>query len=115
MPQRKRQTTIIKPDGTKRVLQWKPGTMPALEWLQKAVEGHIELIPGGKNGFYAYANEEGLVEGLPANPTASDLLGYQHLGEISGVLPLVGTVVVLEGFPINGESLKSVCPDILGE
>ena len=86
--------------------------MPSLAWLQRAVDGLIEIIPGGKAGFYAYANEEGLLNGLPPNPVASELLDYQVL---PGVVPLVGNVVILEGFPINGETLKAVCPDTLGE
>ena len=116
MTNRKRQTTIIQPDGTKLVRQWEPGTTPALEWLQRAVGGTIELVPGAKEGNFAYVNEDGIGLKLPANAPASEIVGYQDIGLFQRVMPLLGSVVILEGFPLlGGDSLKQLNPEDLGE
>lgn len=53
--------------------------------LNQAVGGYIEGIPTPRADTVAYANEEGLIHGLPLNPRASRWLGQ----------PIVGNVVVL--------------------
>jgi hypothetical protein len=52
--------------------------------FQSLVGGYVEVVrlPGGK---VALVNEEGLLQGLAPNPTASAVLG----------IPVVGTVVVV--------------------
>lgn len=67
------QITIIKTDGTE-VTTVQPHK-PDLEQLQNAVGGLIETVPyftkfKGRRGV-AYANEEGLLMGLPMNRAAS--------------------------------------------
>ena len=52
--------------------------------MQAAVGGYIETVPHSNSR--AYANEEGLVHGLPFNPVASRRFDY----------PLVGDVFVLD-------------------
>jgi hypothetical protein len=57
-----------------------------LEELQAAVEGYIEVIPGlFSAGHIGLANEEGLLQDMPYNETASELFDR----------PLVGPVLVI--------------------
>jgi hypothetical protein len=45
------------------------------------VEGHVEALPvPGREDAAAYVNEEGLLEGLPCNARATQLLGLQIAG-----------------------------------
>lgn len=73
---------IVRPDGTTlhRLIH------PTLEALQALVGGWIELV-FVTHGVYAYVNEEGKIDGFPANPKATRLAGRE------GVDLLVGTVV----------------------
>lgn len=112
---KKRRTTLIKPDGTTLVMDWPTKSLPDQWWLKRAVEGDISIIPDAKNGYYAYANDTGMLDKLPANIPASEILGYQHLGLLGRVLPYFGNIVILEGFPINGSSLNQLNPQSLGE
>ncbi len=49
--------------------------------LQRLIEGPIEALPvPGYADAAAYVNEEGLLEGLPANARATQLLGIQIVG-----------------------------------
>ena len=60
---------------------------PTLDWLQKSVEGNIELINAtiGGETYEVYVNEEGLIHKLPYNELAS------HYANIA----LVGNVVIV--------------------
>jgi len=60
---------------------------PTLDWLQRAVDGNIELINAtiGGETYELYVNEEGLIHKLPYNELAS------HYANIA----LVGNVVIV--------------------
>lgn len=77
--------TIIDPSGT--VVEATPAHANgkwAFSDFQSLVGGYVEVVrlPAGK---VALVNEEGLLQGLAPNPTASAVLG----------VPVVGTVVVV--------------------
>lgn len=79
--------TVLKSDGTKTSRDF-TNSSPSLEDLQEAVDGWLEGIPVKSLGRgVLFANEEGLLRGLPFNEQASSLAGR----------PLVGNVVVLTG------------------
>jgi hypothetical protein len=75
---------------------------PELEWLQGIVGGYIEGIPhwdriewcGASRPCIAFCNENGKLDGLPLNRTAT-----REWYAIVGIVPdvLVGDVVVLFG------------------
>lgn len=79
---------------------------PSLERLQKIVGGYVEMVPGFdrmvENGVrtrvVVFCNEEGKLDGLPPNPTATkmwiDSAGRQGI-PVDDLL--CGTVVVLSG------------------
>ena len=54
---------------------------PELAWLQEQVGGWIETVPyftkfrDGKRGT-AYANEEGIIKGMPFNRVATEVYGH---------------------------------------
>jgi hypothetical protein len=77
----KQMAYVIKVDGTIESL----GPKPKLKQLQEAVGGYIEGLYS-PTGFVGYANEEGLLMGLPLNVEATTLFGH----------PIVGDIVVLE-------------------
>jgi hypothetical protein len=56
----------------------------SLEEMQKLVGGYIERV-GTIGRKTVYADEEGLLKGLPLNPVASERVGR----------PIVGTVLVV--------------------
>jgi hypothetical protein len=57
------------------------GRASGLADLQRLIEGPIEALPvPGYADAAAYVNEEGLLEGLPANARATQLLGIQIVG-----------------------------------
>lgn len=103
--------TTIHPDGTKTFKEWPDdGTRPDLHELQKCVGGLIEpvsaFLPRGSR-MEAYVNEEGVLRRLADNPEGSKAVNWP-VGEIDRLrgLPienLVGPVVILEGFPTDGE------------
>lgn len=72
---------------------------PKLEEYQQIVGGYIEVVPYfdryEDGGCVAFCNEEGKLEGLPLNATATklwiDLLGYDP-GDV-----LTGDIVVITG------------------
>jgi hypothetical protein len=83
--------TIYQPDGTKTVTEREADNPPSLEELQAAVGGYIEPVDRFlPEGTVAYANEEGLLIGLPVNPVATAAVKWPY--------PIVGPVVVIEGF-----------------
>lgn len=64
---------------------------PTLEQLQKAVAGYIEPVRVRYMGRVreGYANEEGLLEGLPVNPIATRMFREVHGPDVGIVGPLV--------------------------
>jgi hypothetical protein len=49
--------------------------------LQRLVDGHVEALPvHGREDAAAYVNEEGLLEELPGNARATQLLGIRIAG-----------------------------------
>lgn len=76
---------------------------PAMETIQKGVDGYVELVPGftsyeGKD-CVAFCNEEGKLRGLPVNPKAMNAWAVTAWKE---GMPepfdnLVGNVVILTG------------------
>jgi hypothetical protein len=83
--------TIIQPDGTTTLTERDPSDRPSLKELQKAVGGYIEPVDAMlDDGTVAYANEEGLLMGMPPNPKATR--------EVKWPYPIVGPVVILRGF-----------------
>lgn len=72
---------IIKTDGTEVEI----GSQPDLDKLQKAVGGYIELVSIDGSAYF-YANEEGLLLGLPLNSRATMLVNR----------PIVGDIVMME-------------------
>jgi len=76
-------TEIIYPDGSKRVRQWTQGERPTYEWLRRAIaaEGqenaYIESIAYTVEGdLEVYANEEGRLMDLSANPAAMKAINW---------------------------------------
>lgn len=66
---------------------------PSLEQMQEQVGGYIEPCPKHTEWhkgntpyttkmYDAYANEEGLMYGLPINRHATEILGYTILGDV---------------------------------
>lgn len=84
-------TLAILPVGGGLTLEPYTGPRPSLEQLQKAVGGYIERVKVRYDGRVreAYVNEEGLIEGLPFNATATRLVSEFGYGAI------VGTIAVL--------------------
>lgn len=66
---------IIRPDGTGSSREL--SAAPELEELQEAVEGYIELVPFftvfRKEECVAFCNEQGKLEGLGFNESATEL------------------------------------------
>jgi hypothetical protein len=111
-------TTLYLPDGTVLRREWEEGTRPSLKWLQRAVQGliapvdaYIAMVPEDETQPYttAYANDEGLLRGMDLNPKGTRAVKWYE--------PLVGPVVVLEGWSYEdiSEGLsEAVNPDDLG-
>jgi hypothetical protein len=59
---------------------------PTLEEAQAFIGGYVEMAPH-RGDAQVLVNEEGLIHGLPVNPTASDLCGY----------PILGNALILKG------------------
>lgn len=94
--------TTIHADGSKTVSD--SPKSPALDALQKAVGGYIETVPlftryEGRP-CAAYCNEDGKVNGLPANKAATALWAAQPQtkGQPLGDF-LVGDVVIVQTKP----------------
>ena len=77
-----RYAIIIKTDGVCVLLHCYPGDCLSLEEMQKIVEGHIQAVPTALAqgwsqepgvGLALIVNEEGKLQNLPVNQTATDL------------------------------------------
>ena len=81
---------IIKTDGTAQTVPLPKNPDKHLELFHNAVDGYIEAV-SLPDGLLMYANEEGLLRQLPANPKATLLV---HM--CRGPFPtLVGDVIVV--------------------
>ena len=68
---------IVRPDGSQEA----PTEKLDLKTLQDYVGGWIEIVPVRTMGFsYVVVNEEGRINGLPLNQTASTLAGRELVG-----------------------------------
>lgn len=81
--------TVIKVDGT--LTSEEREHEPALQWLQDTVEGYVELIKavlyqdpedGKEHSVFLYVNEDGRPKHLPLNKRASQLCGFELVGNI---------------------------------
>jgi len=83
--------TIYKPDGSKSVENRRGDQYPDLKELQSFVGGLIQPVDQYLEGdVVAYANEEGLLLNMGINIEGAKAVRWP--------VPLVGPVVVLEGF-----------------
>jgi hypothetical protein len=83
--------TVYQPDGTVTTEEREPSNRPTLKELQAFVDGYIEPVDYNlPEGTVAYANEEGLLRGMKPNRKGTEAVKWHH--------PIVGPVVVLEGF-----------------
>jgi hypothetical protein len=74
----------IDPNGEIHKMAPADGEAYTLEELQAAVEGYIEVVPGlFSAGHIGLANEEGLLQGLDYNQTASELFQRELVGSIA--------------------------------
>jgi hypothetical protein len=64
-----------------------------LRLMQAAVGGYIELITFAED-LLCYVNEEGMLMGLPVNPSASGLLARFNLTHVSASGMLQGDVLL---------------------
>lgn len=94
---------VILTNGSLNVYAVQDGRTPTLDWLQKQVGGYIEVAAVCLHGkLRMVVNEEGLLQELPLNATATDL--YR------GTSNIVGTAVVLKQ---HGSDLEPLDPDEL--
>ena len=78
MPKFQWRSFTIDPYG--EVVQTVHPKQPDLAWLQEQVDGWIETVPyftkfQGRTRGTAYANEEGIIKGMPFNRTATEAYG----------------------------------------
>jgi len=74
----------IDPNGEIHKMEPADGEQYTLEELQAAVEGYIEVVPGlFSAGHIGLANEEGLLQGLDYNQTASELFQRELVGTVA--------------------------------
>jgi hypothetical protein len=89
---------IIRTNGTKEVTLFNEGTF--LELAQKTVGGWIQLVRLGDRGDL-YLNEEGKLDGLPQNPTATALYSEEYgLNDF-----IVGDVIITGGADNEGNTV----------
>ena len=89
---------VIKTNGTKEVVLFSEDTF--LELAQKTVGGWIQLVRLGDKGDL-YLNEEGKLEGLEQNPTATALYSEEYgLNDF-----IVGDVIITGGANSEGETV----------
>jgi hypothetical protein len=98
--------TVIHPDGSVEY-HTQDGKF-SLERLQGFVKGYIERVDvrvAGKN-YEMFVNEEGLLHGLPLNPTATLLVVnwiVQNKFRVYANARIVGTTVVLSRDHLEGK------------
>ena len=71
---------LMKVDGSIEAVKLPTTTNERLKVLQGLVGGYIEVVPAYA-GNLLIVNEEGLLEGLPLNTTASVAVGRQIVGD----------------------------------
>ncbi len=73
---------IIGTDGSVTALHGLNGPELSLDQLHEAVGGWIEIVRPlpGERRYVLVVNEEGVLKGLPFNPTASVLAGQRIVG-----------------------------------
>jgi len=74
---------------------------PTIEQAQKLVGGYVAVIQlntVGRTKRMLLVNEEGLVHKLPVNEEATLLAQQSRHGEQYVTLPIVGDVILVEGF-----------------
>lgn len=91
--------TVLHPGPHHRVEEHPPQEAPpTLEWLQEAVGGYIERVPGVNRvrdrPSTLLCNEEGRLLGLPFNAVATELW-HDTAAPGLGSLSLVGPVVIV--------------------
>lgn len=97
---------VIRTNGSLNVYAVQDGRTPTLDWLQKQVGGYIEVAAVCLQGkLRMVVNEEGLLQELPLNATATDL--YR------GTSNIVGPAVVLKQHgcdlvPLDPDELKLI-------
>jgi hypothetical protein len=97
---------VIMTNGSLSVYAVQEGRTPTLEWLQKQVCGPIEIVPVCLSGnLKMIVNEEGLLEELPLNSTATDLYrGYSKIVGHAVVMKAEGCDLV----PLTPDELKLI-------
>lgn len=90
---------IIKTDGTKQEVPFTEGTF--LKLAQATVGGWIQLVRLESKGIDLYLNEEGKLDGLDQNPTAT-ALWVEDYGTTDYI---VGDVIITGGVNSDGETV----------
>lgn len=93
---------IVHPDGITEARQLDPD----LPTIQALVGGHIEAVSPADGDWHAYVNEEGVWQGLPANPQATALAIAAGWAPLPGDF-LKGTAVFLGDGP---DGTETHCP-----
>lgn len=97
---------VIQTNGSLNVYAVQDGRTPTLDWLKKQVGGYIEVAAVCLQGkLRMVVNEEGRLQELPLNATATDL--YR------GTSDIVGPAVVLKQHgcdlvPLDPDELKLI-------
>jgi hypothetical protein len=90
-------TTIIRVDGSAK--HEEHTSMPGLEFWQKAVGGHIEMVPYWRKAHgeecVVFCNEEGKMNGLPVNTVATEMWKRASKNPVDDYL--VGDIVMVTG------------------
>ena len=74
--------TWIGADGKCKNVLPKNGVTYTLKELQKYVGGYIEIVPTQAQRIVFVVNEEGRINGLPLNNTASEIAGMELYGNV---------------------------------
>jgi hypothetical protein len=90
--------TIFYPDGTSREVSPANGTDFQLDELRSIVGGHIEIIPT-RDGRIMVLNEEGKLEGLPANEEAGALVDLMTPERVREMKEEWGDALIIVGDP----------------
>lgn len=74
---------VVKADGTIKEYPPADGKQFTLKEMQKAVGGLIEVVPSWRGeDTLMFANEEGLIIGLPLNQLSVELTGSPLVGDL---------------------------------